>query len=479
MKYSFSIKQIREADQRMIKEGVSALTLMQRAAEALAEFILREMTEMNVSDVLFVCGGGNNGGDGFAAAQLLHEKGIDVAVLCMATHYSAECQVMKERFQGTIYGTPIRRRYALIVDCLFGTGLERAPEELYAILISFINSGGARVIAFDIPSGLSENGYVYSSCVRANATLTIGDLKNALFLNDGADFCGEIHVADIGLKLSDGVEIWEDLDVKKFFPKKKSNVNKGDFGAAALLAPTLEFTGSAFLAAGACLRSGCGYSKLYVPDDVYPSAIGQLPACILKRYIDLDEDILASKSIALGMGAGMSKEIYETICDLLLRYHGILILDADALNALAKYGLKPLQNKACQVILTPHLKEFSRLIRNDTQDIIKNEMDFAMDFAQSYQLTLVLKSNRTIITNGTRTALITTGSPVLAKGGSGDVLTGFLAGTCARGIAPFEAACISSYLLGKAGELAERDLGEYASDATDVIKRLPRAILDL
>lgn len=473
MKYSYTFKQIFEASRKFSKKFSDPFELMRRSAQKLAEVVLEEMEPG--ADVLFVCGGGIAGRDGFAAAQILYDKKVDVAVFCPERRLSDDCRAMRERFCGEIFEKPIRRRYSLIVDCLFGT--EPYTLQGDCMPISFINDSGARVIAYDIPSGLPESGVISGPCVRADVTLTVGGLKHALFLSDGADVSGKIILADLGLELPSGVEIWDNCDVREFFPKRKSNVNKGDFGAACLLAPTLEYTGSAFLAADACLRSGAGYTKLFIPPEVYPFAIGKIPACILKKFIGVSEEILSAQSIALGMGGGINRELYETICKLLEEYSGILILDADALNVLALYGLEPLGNKKCQVILTPHIKEFSRLIGKEVREILNDELILAKEFALKYGLTLVLKSNRTVVTNGTRTAINITGTPALAKGGSGDVLTGFLAGTCARGVRPYEAACVSTYLLGKAGELAAMDLGEYSPHAMDVLERLPDAIL--
>lgn len=478
MKYSYSIEEIRRADGEKIKEGTSSLSLIERAAKGLAQLAGELMTENHFSEVLFVCGDGNNGGDGFAAAQILYEAGKDVSVLCLSEKLSPDCAEMKSRYQGEILGRIPRRRYGFLVDCVLGTGLSRAPEGNAKTLIEFINSCGAYVLACDLPSGLAENGVVYEPCVNANRTLTIGGMKNALFMAGGADVSGEVTTTDIGFSLKKGAELWEECDVRAYFPKRCRNVNKGNFGSAAFLLENAESSGAVFLSAGACLKSGAGYTKLFASETVLTQAVGKLPAAVL-RNSERVEELYSSDAIAYGMGAGVDEAVYERIKTLLSNFKGILILDADALNTLSVYGREILKRKSCRVIVTPHPGEFSRLTGRSVEEVLKNAVELAREFASEYNVTVVLKNNRTVITDGERTALNLTGSPVLAKGGSGDVLSGFLAGTCARGVEPYAAACVSCYLLGRAGEFAARELGEYSPDASDIIERLPRSILSL
>ena len=368
-----------------------------------------------------------------------------------------------------------RRRYAVVVDCLFGTGLSRPAEGENAALIGWMNACGAYVIACDIPSGLSSGGIALGPCVCADETVTMGQLKECLILSDGADNAGKVTVADIGIAGDEsGAEIWEDADVKTFFPKRRSNTHKGTYGSACILAGG-AYSGASFLAAGACLKSGAGYTKLCVTGELYPHAIGKLPAAILREVKALDGDILASDAIAVGMGSGVSERLYVYIAELLTNYTGTLVLDADALNTISAYGTELLAKHACRVILTPHPKEFSRLTERPVKEILSDPVGAAQAFARRYGVTVLLKNNRSVIADGTRVAINPTGSPALAKGGSGDVLSGLLAGTCARGIAPFEAACVASYLLGRAGEIAAEEMGEYAPDPSDIIVRLAKA----
>lgn len=476
MKFCYTLQEIRDADAKSAERGTPTFELMERAGAALSERLSALMRERHFSDVLFVCGGGNNGGDGFVAARRLKEEGREVAVLCLAKKFTPDCAAAAKRYGGEVFGRIPRRRFLLIVDCVLGSGLRSAPEGDGKTLIEFINSSGAYVVSCDLPSGLTENGIACSPCVRADETVTIGALKHALLMADGADFAGKITVAEIGLTPEGGACIFEDADVGALFPKRQSHVHKGTFGSACIFAGGALYSGAAFLAAGACLKSGVGYTRLAVIEPLYSHAIGKLPAAILSEFRAVDGVFLSSDCIAMGMGAGVNERVFALIVELLPKYTGTLVLDADALNALSAYGVEVLKEKSCRVIVTPHIGEFARLVRKEKSEVLQNAAELAAQFAKEYGVTVVLKNNRTLITDGERMAINLTGSPALAKGGSGDVLSGLLAGTCGRGIAPFEASCAASYLLGRAGELAAADLGEYAVDGSDLIRYLPAAI---
>ena len=479
MKYSYTFAQMREADRHTIEDlGVPSLTLMERAGAALRSAVLSAMQRTGAEEALIVCGGGNNGGDGYVAARLLCEAGVQVRVLSLAEKFSPDCEAVKKKYRGEVLGRIPRMRFSFIVDCVLGTGLTREAEGAPAMLIDFINSCGAYVVSADLPSGLMENGIAGAHCVRADETVAMGGLKNALLLQDGADYAGKIVVADIGIESAAlGAEVWEESDVAAYFPRKKSNVHKGTFGKACLIAGSEEYSGAAFLAAGACLKSGVGYTRLCLPESIFPYAIGRLPACILQPFRSIDGETLGANCITAGMGMGVSEKLYARLVELLPEYTGVLVLDADALNTIAHYGTEILKNKTCRVIVTPHPKEFARLTGKSVGEIEKNALAEAQAFAEEYGVVVLLKGNRTIVTDGIRTAINTEGSPALAKGGSGDVLAGFLAGTCARGVPPFEACCAAAFLCGRAGVLCADEMGEYSPDAQDIIAHLPQAIV--
>jgi NAD(P)H-hydrate epimerase len=289
-------------------------------------------------------------------------------------------------------------------------------------------------------------------------------------LQDGKDRCGKTQKCDIGIVCNDRgyAELCEEKDIVKLFPKRARNTNKGSFGTATLIAGSEQYIGTAQLALGGALKSGCGYVKLcchdklkYAIAPIYPQAI----------YCDSED--LSSDCIAIGMGCGVSTALYEKIKYLLTEYKGTLIIDADGLNTLAKYGVGVLKDAKCKVILTPHIKEFSRLSGQDVSKITQNSVDLCRDFANDKGVTVLLKSSSSILSDGKKVVVIDRGSSALAKAGSGDMLSGFMCGSIARGLSPFNGAMCAGYVLGCAGELVAEQFTEYCANSADILNILP------
>lgn len=484
MKRILTNEQMRAADKKTIEEkGVPSLELMERAGKAIAVAV------PSGGCICVVCGGGNNGGDGYVAARYLLERGEEVCVVSLSEKRSPDCATNFRAFQGAVHSVFPRRRYTTVVDCIFGTGLTRPVEGIYRAAVEFINGMGAFVVSADIPSGLSDCGIPLGVCVKADITVAVQAEKTGLWLNDAPDYCGTIVTADIGIETDgDSACRYEDGDISPFFPQRRRNTHKGSFGRCVILAGSAAYTGAPLLAAGALKRMGTGYSELCVCRSIFSSYIGKYPEVILTAFPEQDgmlacredalEKLCSASAIVFGPGCGVSEEIYRIAVYLLSHYTGTLVLDADALNAIAKYGAEVLKHKKCGVILTPHLKEFSRLAEEEVENIRQDGCVLAKKFAATYGVTLLLKSAVSVITDGERVVLNTTGSSALAKGGSGDVLSGILGGLAAR-LTPFQAAVCGAYLLGKAGEEAERRLGAYSATATDVIEAIPSCVLAL
>ena len=491
--------QMREADRYTIEEkGIPPLTLMERAGRALA-ITAEKLAE--TGRILCVCGGGNNGGDGFACARIMTRCGRmpQPEVLCVAEKFSNDCAVNRQAWQemgGVCLTEPPQRKYAVIVDCLFGTGFHGSlagEEKRLAEWINEQKKKGAIVLSADIPSGVNgQNGRVDGVAVCADVTLCIGEIKAGVLLNDGIDYAGEIKRADIGIQLPEkGYAILSDREsVKEILPPRKRNSHKGTYGRAAIVAGSEEYTGAAYLAAAACLRSGAGYTTLFTPKDLLPLYALKSPEILLKpsndggRYAFNEEvmgDLLAYDSIAYGMGMGVSKEIFKGAKYLLENYTGRLILDADGLNSLAKFSCGSLpelfKNKKCDVILTPHVKEFSRLSGLTVEEVLEDGITAAKEFALLHSVTVLLKNALSVVTDGERVSLNATGNSGQAKGGSGDVLAGVLAGLCAASLSVYESGVAGAYLVGKGAELAVLDVGEYSLTASELIAYLPKAFL--
>jgi len=476
MERILSSEQMRSADKFNIENlGISEETLIYRAGSAVAEEVNRRLKG---GRVLVCVGKGNNGKDGEVAAKILSNiHGFTVATLNV---YNGIFKMFDKKFD-------------IIVDCIFGTGLDREITGRYKEAIERINSSGAYVVSCDIPSGLNANtGKVMGAAVKADLTIAIQEYKLGHFLNDGKDYCGKIILKDIGLSVwdNDFALRLEKSDVAKFFPERKHNVNKGDFGKSAIIGGSKKYSGSSLLSMNAlsAYKVGTGYSFLFVPECVFGSVVGLYPETIVSSIKDDSNNFIFDKetldnamkndAIAFGMGSGVTEEVYKSLKYLLENYTGNLIIDADGINSLAKFGKEILKNKKCKVVLTPHVKEFSRLCEKDVPTITENS-NIAIDFAREFKVVIALKSNTTIITDGEKVILNTTGSPCMAKAGSGDVLSGLICGILSRSDDVFMGVSSACYLFGLAGEIAEKEQNSYSVTASDIIYCIPKAINSL
>lgn len=463
-----SNEQMRISDAYTINElGVPSKELMRRAGAAVADEAERAAKKLGIDGILVVCGTGNNGGDGYVCAEELIKRGFSVLVYALDGKLSADCERERADYSGKFTDRISAR---LIVDCIFGTGLAREISGKYAQVVSEINSSGAYVISADIPSGISgDNGLVLGCAVRADLTVAIAEYKLGHFLSDGLDHCGTVVKKDIGITCPQGdyVEIYSDGDARAFFPKRARNSHKGTYGTANIVCGSNKYIGAAALAVNAALQSGCGYVKLTAENAVKTALAPTFPQTVF-----LDDPDLSADCIAIGSGCGISEDLYGRIRFLLENYKGCLVIDADGLNALSAYGVDILKGAACSVVLTPHIKEFSRLASMPVDRILADPVGIARSFSKEYGVTLVLKSASTVICGGDRTLLNISGNTALSKGGSGDMLCGFMCGSIARGLSPFEGAACAAYVLGLSAEITAREVTEYCAKADDIIKNL-------
>jgi NAD(P)H-hydrate epimerase len=265
--------------------------------------------------------------------------------------------------------------------------------------------------------------------------------------------------------------IFEDSDVKALFPKRKINTHKGTYGKANIIAGSEQYIGAAALSGEAAMRSGCGYVYLTCCEQVRQSLSPVLPQIIYS-----DKPNLSAEAIAVGMGCGKSQNLYQNICYLLNNYTGKLIIDADGLNSLAEYGISALDTKKCEVLITPHIKEFSRLTGLTVNEIEQNFVGSCISFAERHNITVLLKSASSVISDGKTTYINVRGNSALAKAGSGDMLAGIICGSAARGLSLINAAAVSSYILGYSAEVCSQNLTEYCCTAQDILKELPTTV---
>jgi len=497
--YILTNRQMREADAYTIKEvGIPSLLLMERAGLALAEVATDMLPE---GKIVCLCGAGNNGGDGFVCARALKGSGREVVAVCVAETFSDDCRVNMEKWTagGGEILSDIPTDCGLLVDCLYGTGfhgvLEGEDERLVSKALR-MKKQGMKILSADIPSGVNgENGRVDGVAVFADKTLCIGEIKAGVLLGDGIDYAGQIERADIGISLKEEEKYAVMLDAETlsaWLPKRKRNSHKGTYGRAAIVAGSEQYTGAAYLAAAACIRAGAGYTTLFVPKAILPHYLLKQPELLLQSLNEGDryafnaenmKQLTAHDSIAYGMGMGISEDVAEGAAWLLVNYEGRLILDADALNSLSLYrkeGLVELfRMKKCDVLLTPHGKEFSRLTGMPMEKVCFCGLTAPRDLAAALSANVLLKNAVSILSDEERICVNVAGCSGQAKAGSGDVLSGVIAGLCAMGISTYEGGALGAYLTGKAAEFAAADIGEYSLTASDVIAYLGKAFLHL
>ena len=504
-----SAAQMRELDRQAIEEiGIPSIDLMERAAEGVALAALGYLPRPKKAAAAVFCGSGNNGGDGIAAGRMLREKGVNVRVFLVGSREKMTADAREEERRLTESGgalvafDPEDREQAdwvnrcqVIIDAVFGVGLSRniLPESPYARAIDLMNGAPAPVVAADIASGVAaDSGAVLGCAVRADRTITFTLPKIGQFVGDGAMYSGEVTVWDIGIpeeltqKTVCSVQTMEEELAAECLPVRKTDGHKGDFGKLLVVGGAVGYTGAPYLTASAAVRTGCGLVFLGVPESIWqveavkctsampfplPENKGMLSDGTLQN---IEEKLAGCHVLALGPGLGRSQQVTELMCELLERTAQPVVLDADGINALAEH-MDVLDSRRGRVtILTPHDGEFARL----GGDLSRGDrVGAARDFAMRHGCVLVLKGHRTVVATPEGNVLVnTTGNSGLAKGGSGDVLTGVIASLLAQGATAMQAAALGVWLHGCAGDTAADWLTEYCVTPEDVIAALPEGI---
>ncbi len=485
----YSPHEIRAAEVIAMADGVSEITLMEEAAQGLLSAVMPYPGK-----VAIVTGKGNNAGDGYALACLLAQMGREARLIRLhshltsaAEHYYALCQAAGVE----LTDQPDFAHCGCIVDCIFGTGFHGTVDSPYREAIDAINSAHLPVIAADIPSGLSALSGLGDRTVMATVTVAIGGYKYGHFQGRGRDVCGRILLHPISIAPEGGIDLIEDTDLAPLLSPRPAHCHKGTFGTAVLLGGCLPYSGAPRLAmlAASSLRLGCGIARLAIPACLANAALPYLlegtlcPLPHQEGHLILDTDALRSafagaSAAAVGMGMGQSDDIASIVRWALDNLSVPLVIDADGLNALAGGDLSCIAESRCTVILTPHPKEFSRLSGLPMGEILADPISTAMRFAKAHCCILLLKGSATVVTDGNRCYLIARGSGGMATAGSGDVLSGVLAGLLAHSAEdPLLSTAAGAYLCGVAGEIAARRVGTISMIASDTVSALPEAIL--
>jgi NAD(P)H-hydrate epimerase len=486
-------KQIRELDAYTIEhEPVASIDLMERASRAFVDwFTARVDTTRKVG---IVCGTGNNGGDGLAIARMLHDWGYAVSVWIVRGGVS-ESQGFTINFgrlpNGVSRGDVVPAGELLplancdvVIDALFGSGLSRPVEGLYAKVIDVINASSALRIAVDIPSGLMADSHSSGSVVKADYTVSFQLPKLAFFMPEAYRFTGEWVALNIGLnkkfiKFQESPYAYTtQKDVASLLKVRAKFDHKGTYGHALLISGSYGKMGAAVLASRACLRAGVGLLTVHVPESGYAVLQTAVPEAMTQvdndpRIFSDAPDVSRYDALGIGPGLGQDDRTVKALAQTLENFQKPVVLDADALNILgANRQLMHLIPKGS--ILTPHPKEFERLTGAWKDDFERLEM--LRQLATSLKSVVVLKGAHTAVATGNTVHFNSTGNPGMATGGTGDVLTGVLTGLLAQNYSPHEAAIAGVFLHGLAGDLAADDLGVTSLTAGDVVKYLPSAI---
>lgn len=489
--------QMKAADQYTIQKlEVPSLELMEHAAQACVQVL--EDEKVDLSHVCVVCGSGNNGGDGFAIARILQNNRYSVETFCVGNpeHYTEETQEQMHRLQecgGKItYGMPQEDSYSVIIDAVFGVGLSRKVEGRYRQVIEQMNRMRGTKFAVDIPSGLSATtGCILGCAFKADYTVTFQLKKIGLELSQGRTMAGRVIVPDIGISTD---SICEDQEIvrtagkdiyRKMLPDRPEDSNKGMYGRLLVIAGSKGMAGAAYLNAHAAYMTGAGLVRIYTSSDNREILQTLLPEAIITTYEEYNKEELLSlltwaDSVCIGSGLGMSR-LSEKILKTVIEYVKVpCLIDADGLNLLAENKNYLNQMAERRFVITPHMKEMSRLTGTPVEELKADRIQILKDFISRYRITCVLKDSRTLIASeekGIRMNL--TGNSAMAKAGSGDVLAGVISGWMVQGKEAEDAAELGTYIHGLSGDLAKFEKGVYSVMARDLIEYISKALMKL
>jgi ADP-dependent NAD(P)H-hydrate dehydratase / NAD(P)H-hydrate epimerase len=505
--------QMRECDRHTIEDlGIPGVVLMELAgagcANACKRFLGARHKPVSGANIAVVCGGGNNGGDGYVVARHLQNAGAQVTTFLLSDPASFKgdallnykiltkigARLIDAYRPGTLSSALFELQKAdLLVDAIFGTGLKRELTPEFVHVIKLLDSLSCPRVAVDIPSGIdSDTGAIRGAALRADVTVTFGYQKRGHWLYPGRDLSGELVLIDISippsvsLRLGALCRLLTEDEIKQCIPKRARTSYKNSFGHLLVVAGSAGMSGAALLSASTALRGGAGLVSIATSGrcqqvleakhpEIMVAATGDLNAAYLTQ-----EDILQVKALSIGktalvLGPGLGQEGSTAILSrrLIKEIPQPMLVDADGLNA-ASRDLSCLKEAQGLRVLTPHPKEFSRLCGLSIAEIEKDRAGHAERFAKEYNVVVVLKGADTVVASPKGEVFInSSGNPGLATAGSGDVLSGLIGSFLAQGLSPLDAARIGVYLHGAAGDEAKKLFGEAAMNASDVTHSIP------
>ena len=504
-------QEMRQLDHRTVEDfHVPISALMENAGLRLVEEIEKRWGPVSGKTIAVIAGKGNNGGDGLVAARHLRDRSAQASVYLTVSPESIQGEARKNLDRFRLSSGPIHLLHEkghvdlaaelsksdLIIDALLGTGLSSTVSGLTADTITAINTSGKPVLAVDIPSGIhGDTGHVMGVAVKAVVTVTFALPKRGLLMGAGVEHAGQISVCDIGIpqdlirQIPSKLHWQTSSEIALLLKHRAMNSHKGSFGHVLVIAGSAGKGGAAVMASLSALRVGAGVVTLAIPSGLEaalpdrPSEIMTLPLpetsdktlgnAALEPLLKFSQD---KNVAAIGPGLSTHPETTLMVHALITRLSIPMVIDADGLNALVGH-LDLLKEARVPIVLTPHPGEMARLTGTSSQTVQANRLDIASDFVRQHPVTLVLKGARTLIADQTGILTInSTGNPGMATAGTGDVLTGIIAGLIGQGYPPGIAAALGAYLHGLAGDMAAVDIGGIGLLAGDLIHRIPAAI---
>ena len=506
--------QMREADRRTIDDiGIPSLVLMENAGRQTVAAMEAVHSDLSERQVAVLCGRGNNGGDGFVVARTMAQRGVDVSVFLLGrvADVRGDARTNLEilgRLGITVVEVADSQAWelhfsevsdcTLIVDAIFGTGLNAPLSGLIESVVADVNASGIPIVAIDLPSGLSaDSPEPIGPSIEAGLTVTLAAPKLPLVLPPAEMRAGDIVIADIGIpgEVLDSVEgprvdLLTRGSMRELITPRTADSHKGDYGRVLIVAGSLGKTGAAHLSAIGALRSGAGLVTIATPASCQQVIAAMAPEYMTEALSETADGLdaegvdrvleWARDVVAIGPGLGAAASTREFVRQLVDRATMPMVIDADGLNAFAGDPDRLAGREGRDIIITPHPGEMGRLVGMSTDEVQSSRLEVARNFAVSHHVYVVLKGHRTLIATPDEKVFINpTGNPGMATGGTGDVLTGMIAAWLAQ-LLDAEAACkLAVYLHGMAGDLAEADEGEVSMTASDVAGHLGDAMLEL
>lgn len=505
MRYALTQAGARLAEERAETDlGLSVTELMFRAGSALADQVA---VRVPFGSVAVFAGGGNNGGDGWVAARLLHAQGREVVVYtsvepdalsgvaAQVAREAVEAGVEVQAQQGTLEPGSICG-HAAVIDALFGVGLAGPVRQPFLTWIEAINASGAYVLSADVPSGVqTDTGRVDGLAVRADVTVTFSAAKRGLLLYPGASYAGEVVVADIGIPweligAAGELEVWEPGDYAALLPRHARDVHKNTRGRVLMVGGSGAFPGAMILAAMGAQRAGAGYVTLAVPESIAALIQSRLASVVVIAMPENPSRTLASRvadeiidvareadAVVVGPGMTVAHGAVLVTRRLVSELPVPLVLDADGLNALVE-NRDLIGERVAPTVITPHPGELARLL-DTTSDLVQADRLAHGSRLTGPRLACVLKGAHTIVSGRGRQILTTAGGPALATAGTGDVLAGITGALLAQGLEPLEAGALAAHIHGRAGDHAALRFTDRCVIAEDVAENIPSAVAEL